>query len=70
MKVKILNIIDDKTVNAVSTSYKKHPRYGKYVTVSKKYIADSCGKKLEIGQQVEIVPSRPVSKLKNWRVEL
>ncbi len=66
MKVKVLNIIDDKTFKALSTSYQKHPKYGKYITVHKKYLVDSGSKKVEVGQEVEIISSRPISKRKRW----
>ncbi|OFW81100.1 MAG: 30S ribosomal protein S17 [Alphaproteobacteria bacterium RIFCSPLOWO2_01_FULL_40_26] len=69
MKVKVLNIIDNKTFKALSTTYKKHPRYGKYVTIHKKYLVDSAGKKVEVGQEVEIVSSRPLSKRKRWALK-
>jgi len=45
MKVKILNIIDDKTFKGIATTSKKHPRYGKYITTHKKYLVDSQGQK-------------------------
>jgi len=70
MKVKILNIIDEKTFKAISSSYKKHPRYGKYVTVHKKYLVDSQGQKVNIGDEVEIVGSRPLSKTKRWALKV
>ena len=54
MKVKVLNIIDDKTFKAISTALKKHPKYGKYVTVHKKYLVDSAGKTVKVGDEVEI----------------
>lgn len=70
MKVKILNIIDEKTFKAVSTVFKKHSRYGKYLTVYKNYLVDSNGQKLNIGDEVEIVSSRPVSKNKKWSLKV
>lgn len=66
MKVKVLNIIDEKTFKAISKAYKKHPKYGKYITVYKKYLADSQGQKLNVGDEVEITSSRPISKTKRW----
>ncbi len=66
MKVTVLNIIDDKTFKAVSTALKKHSQYGKYVTVHKKYLVDSQGKKVTVGEEVEIASSRPISKTKRW----
>lgn len=70
MKVTVLNIIDEKTFKALSTTYKKHLRYGKYITVHKKYLVDSQGKKVEVGQEVEIVGSRPISKRKRWALKI
>ena len=70
MKVTVLNIIDEKTFKALSTTYKKHPRYGKYITVHKKYLVDSQGKKVNVGDEVEIVGSRPLSKTKRWALKV
>ncbi len=44
-----------------------HPKYGKVITRSKKYYAHSEAEH-NIGDTVQIVESRPVSKLKHWRV--
>lgn len=70
MKVKVLNIIDEKTFRGISTAYKKHPKYGKFVTTHKKFLADSCGQKLEVGQEVEIISCRPISKRKKWALKV
>jgi small subunit ribosomal protein S17 len=70
MKVKVLNIIDEKTFKALSTTYKKHPRYGKYITVHKKYLVDSQGKTVTAGDEVEIISSRPISKRKRWALKV
>ncbi len=70
MKVTVLNIIDNKTFKAVSTSYKKHAQYGKYITTHKKYLVDSGGNKVEVGQEVEIQASRPISKRKRWALKV
>jgi len=69
MKVTVSNIIDQKTFKAVSTTYKKHPKYGKYSTEHKKYLVDSSGSTVEVGQEVEIVGSRPLSKRKRWALK-
>jgi small subunit ribosomal protein S17 len=70
MKVKILSILDSKTIKALSTNYKKHYRYGKYVTSHKKYLVESFGKDVKIGDEVEIVESRPCSKTKKWALKI
>jgi len=69
MKVKVLQIIDNKTFKAVSTIYKKHNKYGKYVTFNKKFLVDSGESKVEVGQELEIVNSRPISKRKKWAIK-
>lgn len=45
----------------------RHPKYGKVVTMSKKYYAHN-ETPLEIGAEVQIMETRPLSKLKRWRV--
>lgn len=70
MKVKVLNIVDERTFKAVSTAYKKHFRYGKYITIHKKYLVDSRNTKVNIGDEVEIVSSRPISKMKRWALKI
>jgi small subunit ribosomal protein S17 len=58
----------DKTVVVRVTRQVKHPRYKKYVRVSKKYMVHdeegSCG----IGDLVTIIENRPLSRKKRWRL--
>ncbi len=46
----------------------KHPLFGKRVLRGKKYYADCADKKIEVGAKVRIVETKPLSKLKRWRV--
>lgn len=46
----------------------RHPKYGKVVTRSKKFYAHNESAPLQIGDEVQIVETRPLSKLKRWRV--
>jgi small subunit ribosomal protein S17 len=46
----------------------RHPKYGKVVTRDKKVYAHNDGPPLKVGAPVEIVETRPLSKLKRWRV--
>ncbi len=69
MKAKIISIIDSSTVKVSSTTYKKHDKYGKYITISKKYLVDTDGKNVEVGQEIEILNSRPISKKKKWKIK-
>ena len=45
-----------------------HPRYGKIVTRAKKIYAHNEDKPLQIGDVVVVEETRPISKLKRWRV--
>lgn len=45
----------------------RHPQYGKVVTRAKKFYAHHESP-LQIGDEVQIVETRPLSKLKRWRV--
>lgn len=46
----------------------RHPKYGKVVTRAKKYYAHNDAHTLNEGDEVKIVETRPLSKLKRWRV--
>jgi len=67
MKVKILNIIDHNTFKVIATLYKAHKKYGKYLTSHKKYLVHCVdSKNLNIGDEVIISQTRPISKCKRW----
>ena len=58
----------DKTVT-VKVSHKiRHRKYDKVIERSKKYYAHDETDALEVGQKVRIMETRPLSKLKRWRV--
>ena len=46
----------------------KHPRFRKYVYRSTRYYAHDMNNAAKKGDFVEIVESKPISKLKRWRV--
>ncbi len=46
----------------------RHPKYGKVVTRGKKFYAHNESAPLQVGDEVQIVETRPLSKLKRWRV--
>ena len=46
----------------------KHPIYKKYIKRSKKYHAHDETDTLRVGDKVMIEESRPISKLKTWKV--
>ncbi len=57
-----------KTVVVSVSRFIKHPLYGKYYKVSKKYKAHDEDNKYKIGDEVEIVETKPISKDKKFKV--
>jgi small subunit ribosomal protein S17 len=58
----------DKTRTVEVTTTKKHEFYGKVMRTSKCYHAHDEGNESKLGDKVEITSTRPLSKLKRWRV--
>ncbi len=58
----------NKTVVVRVTRTIRHERYGKVMSTSKKYYAHDEEMRAKEGDIVEIVETRPLSKLKCWRV--
>ena len=58
-----------KTVVVAITRLVKHSRYGKFIHRRKKYFAHDEKNECGIGDTVRIVETRPLSKLKRWRVQ-
>ena len=46
----------------------KHPKYGKFIQRSKKFIAHDENNECNEGDTVRIMETRPLSKRKNWRL--
>ncbi len=45
-----------------------HPKYGKFVKHSKKFMAHDEKEECGVGDTVRIMETRPLSKLKRWRM--
>lgn len=58
----------DKTVTVRIERQLKHPLYGKYIKRSSKVHAHDESNECREGDVVRIVPSRPLSKSKSWKV--
>lgn len=58
----------DKTVTVEVVHSKRHPKYGKTVTVRKKFHAHDEANDARLGDTVRIDETRPLSKTKRWRV--
>lgn len=64
-------VVSDKADKTVSVKVERrfmHPLYGKVVTRTKKYAAHDESNEFRIGDRVEILSVRPVSKTKAWKV--
>jgi len=46
----------------------KHPKYGKFVNKTTKFVAHDDANTCNIGDTVKIVETRPISKNKCWRL--
>lgn len=46
----------------------KHPKYERFMKISKKYKAHDAGNKKKEGEKVEIIECAPISKDKNFKV--
>jgi small subunit ribosomal protein S17 len=58
----------DKTITVAVKWKEKHPIYGKFVNKTKKYHAHDEKNECNIGDTVRIMETRPLSKLKRWRL--
>ena len=58
----------DKTVTVMVERRFAHPLYGKQVAKTKKYHAHDENNEFQVGDKVRIIETRPLSKLKRWRV--
>jgi len=58
----------DKTVTVAVKWKEKHPIYGKFVNKTKKFHAHDEKNECNIGDTVRIMETRPLSKLKRWRL--
>ena len=64
-------VVSDKMDKTVVVQVKRlfiHPRYKKYVRRNAKYKAHDASNQCGIGDKVQIIETRPLSKDKHWRV--
>lgn len=58
----------DKSITVVVERKVKHPKYGKFVKKSTKFMAHDEKNECNIGDTVRIMETRPLSKNKCWRL--
>ena len=70
-KERVGEVVSDKMDKTIIVRVKRryrHPKYGKELTVGKKYYAHDEGDEARTGDIVRIVEMRPMSRLKRWRI--
>jgi small subunit ribosomal protein S17 len=65
---KVISDKMDKTITVLVETYKNDPIYKKRVKYSKKYKAHDEAETAQLGDKVEIMETRPLSKTKNFRL--
>ncbi|HZL06816.1 MAG TPA: 30S ribosomal protein S17 [Coriobacteriia bacterium] len=58
----------EKTCVVLVEARKRHPLYGKMITQSTKLHAHDEQNAAQVGDRVRIMETRPISKLKHWRI--
>ena len=58
----------EKSINVKVERRLSHPLYGKSVKMSKKFMAHDEKNECNIGDTVRIMETRPLSKIKRWRL--
>jgi small subunit ribosomal protein S17 len=58
----------DKTVTVTVKTTKRHPVYGKVMRLVQKYKAHDEANECHVGDRVQIIESKPISRHKRWAV--
>jgi small subunit ribosomal protein S17 len=64
-------VVSDKmkdTITVLVNRFEKHPIYGKYIKISKKYKAHNPGNTKKVGEKVSIEETKPISKDKHFKI--
>jgi small subunit ribosomal protein S17 len=64
-------VVSNKMQNTIVIAVKrkvKHPIYGKFVNRTSKFYAHDQENACNVGDTVRIMETRPLSKMKNWRL--
>jgi small subunit ribosomal protein S17 len=70
-KERIGVVVSNKMEKSIVVAVKrkeKHPKYGKFVNKTKKFVAHDEENKCDMGDTVLIMETRPLSKNKRWRL--
>jgi small subunit ribosomal protein S17 len=58
----------DKTIVVVVNQRVRHPRYQRTISRRKKLYVHDAANEARVGDTVEVTETRPLSKLKRWRL--
>lgn len=64
----VMSDLMKKTVVVSQTRSVRHPKYGKFINRTTRYYAHDEDEKAKVGDVVEIEQTRPMSRLKRWRL--
>ena len=64
----VVSDANDKTIVVAVKERKPHPVYGKMITTTQKFHAHDENNEAGIGDRVEIMETRKISKQVNWRL--
>ena len=70
-KSKVGSVVSSKMNKSIVVSVERlvrHPLYGKYFRKTSKFMAHDEENQCRVGDTVKIVETRPLSKLKRWRL--
>ena len=70
-KEKVGTVTSNKMEKSIVVSVErkvKHPKYGKFLNKTTKFVAHDDANTCNIGDTVKIVETRPISKSKCWRL--
>ena len=65
---KVISVKMDKTIVVAIEDNVKHPLYGKIIKRTKKLHAHDENNMCGVGDKVEVMETRPLSKTKRWRL--
>jgi len=65
---KVTKISGDKTIRVDLDNMVKHPLYHKYIRRRTRLAVHDPGNDAALGDVVEVIPCRPISKSKSWRL--
>jgi small subunit ribosomal protein S17 len=66
---RVVSVAPKKTVVVLVEKRMQHPIYKKYITKKKKFYAHDEKEEASLGDLIRIVSTRPLSKLKRWRID-